>query len=79
MLGAVAEFERTLIVERTTAGLAAARARGRNGGRPSVMDVAKLARARRLLGANATLADAAAAIGVSRVTLARHLAGSRTT
>ncbi|WP_373369868.1 recombinase family protein, partial [Klebsiella aerogenes] len=33
-LAALAEFERELIAERTTAGLASARARGRNGGRP---------------------------------------------
>jgi DNA invertase Pin-like site-specific DNA recombinase len=34
LLGALAEFERSLIVERTKAGLEAARARGRRGGRP---------------------------------------------
>ena len=34
IFGAVAEFERSLIVERTNAGLSAARSRGRNGGRP---------------------------------------------
>ena len=38
MFAALAEFERELIVERTRAGLAAARARGRNGGRPRKMD-----------------------------------------
>ena len=37
VFAALAEFERDLIRERTTAGLAAARARGRQGGRPSVM------------------------------------------
>ena len=37
IFGAIAEFERTLIVERTHAGLAAARARGRKGGRPKVL------------------------------------------
>jgi len=36
-MGALAEFERQLIVERTQAGLAAARARGRNGGRPKAV------------------------------------------
>ena len=39
---ALAEFERELIVERTKAGLASARARGRNGGRPFKMTTAKL-------------------------------------
>ncbi|MBA2665983.1 MAG: recombinase family protein [Trueperaceae bacterium] len=48
--GALAEFERELIQERTRAGLAAARARGRKGGRPRKLDAKKLATARRLLG-----------------------------
>lgn len=38
MFAALAEFERELIVERTKAGLSAARARGRRGGRPRKMD-----------------------------------------
>jgi len=38
IFGALSEFERNLIRERTKAGLAAARARGRNGGRPKVLD-----------------------------------------
>ena len=42
VFAALAEFERELIVERTKAGLAAARARGRLGGRPSVMTEAKV-------------------------------------
>lgn len=37
MFGALAEFERNLIQERTQAGLAAARARGRHGGRPKAL------------------------------------------
>jgi DNA invertase Pin-like site-specific DNA recombinase len=37
VFAALAEFERNLIRERTAAGLAAARARGRHGGRPSVL------------------------------------------
>ena len=41
IFGALAEFERNLIRERTTAGLLAARARGRKGGRPKVMTVQK--------------------------------------
>jgi DNA invertase Pin-like site-specific DNA recombinase len=39
---ALAEFEHELIVERTKAGLASARAHGRNGGRPFKMTTAKL-------------------------------------
>ena len=38
LFGALAEFERNLILERTKAGLAAARARGKKGGRPKVLD-----------------------------------------
>src|SRR5580658_10356435 len=42
IFAALAEFERELIIERTKAGMAAARARGRNGGRPYKMTPAKL-------------------------------------
>ena len=45
VINAVAEFERDLLIERTQAGLAAARARGRMGGRPRKMDRATLAMA----------------------------------
>jgi len=41
IFGALAEFEHNLIQERTSAGLAAARARGRNGGRPLKLDEKK--------------------------------------
>ncbi|NKR30020.1 recombinase family protein [Rhodococcus hoagii] len=44
IFGALASFERDLIRERTSAGLAAARARGRTGGRPRTMTSAKIAR-----------------------------------
>ena len=46
MMAAFAELERDIIHERTMAGLTAARAQGRNGGRPTVMDADKLAAAR---------------------------------
>lgn len=46
MMTAFAELERDIIHERTMAGLAAARAQGRNGGRPTVMDADKLAAAK---------------------------------
>ncbi|WP_459208399.1 recombinase family protein [Francisella philomiragia] len=42
IFAALAEFEREIIRERTQAGLAAARARGKNGGRPRKMDIHKL-------------------------------------
>jgi len=76
VFGALAEFERELIRERTRAGLAAARARGRVGGRPALVTPAKLATARRILDGGGTAGEAAAAIGVSRATLYRAMAAS---
>src|SRR5262249_36183105 len=49
IIASLSEFERSLIRERAAAGLAAARARGRIGGRPKKMDAAKLALARTLM------------------------------
>jgi DNA invertase Pin-like site-specific DNA recombinase len=75
VFGALAEFERDLIRERTHAGLAAARARGRRGGRPSVMTAEKLRAARQLYDARQhTIAEIAATLGVSRATVYRSLA-----
>jgi len=48
IFGALAEFERDLIRQRTLAGLASARARGRTGGRPPSMTPTKIALARQL-------------------------------
>ncbi|MFC7975102.1 helix-turn-helix domain-containing protein [Streptomyces cinereoruber] len=76
VVGAMAEFERGLIKDRTRAGLDAARAQGRTGGRPAVMDADKLAAAevRRAKGESVTVI--AKALGVSRATLYRALAGT---
>ena len=52
IFGALAEFERDIIRERTMAGLAAARARGRVGGRPKIMDEGKVKLARTLMADN---------------------------
>lgn len=73
VVGAMAEFERSLIKDRTRAGLDAARAQGRVGGRPAVMDADKLAaaKARKRKGESATAI--AKALGVSRATLYRAL------
>ncbi|MBX9909355.1 MAG: recombinase family protein [Beijerinckiaceae bacterium] len=72
---ALAEFERELIVERTNAGLAAARARGRNGGRPFKMTSAKLRLAQAAMGKPETkIAELCAELGVTRQTLYRHVA-----
>jgi DNA invertase Pin-like site-specific DNA recombinase len=74
IFGAISEFERQLIRERTIAGLNAARARGRLGGRKPVMTDDKLAVARELIaGGQHTMAQVAATIGVGRATLYRHL------
>lgn len=76
MFGALAEFERDLIRERTQAGLAAARARGRHGGRPTVMTPEKLALARQLRDDRdnpKTAEQIAQLLGVSRTALYRGL------
>jgi len=74
ILGGVAEFERDLISERTNEGLAAARARGRKGGRRPVLSSAKVAHARKLRdGGDHTMAEIADLVGCSRATLYRVL------
>jgi DNA invertase Pin-like site-specific DNA recombinase len=74
VFGALAEFERELIRERTKAGLEAARARGRKGGRPSVMTPEKLAAARKLYeSGDQTMAEIARSLSVSRSSLYRAL------
>lgn len=72
LFGALAEFEAQLIRERTQAGLAAARARGRFGGRPSVWTPAKLqaARSMRVTG-DYDVATIARTLGVSRASVYR--------
>ena len=70
----LAEFERDVIRERTVAGLAAARARGRNGGRISSFTPSKLRRAQAALAAKDTsVADLCAELGVSKTTMYRNL------
>jgi DNA invertase Pin-like site-specific DNA recombinase len=74
VFAALAEFERDLIRERTSAGLAAARARGRHGGRPSVMTVPKLQVAREMYASGRyTVGAIAKTLGVSRASIYRHL------
>ena len=76
IMASLAQFERDLIQERTMAGLAAARARGKVGGRPPIMTTEKLAVARRVLDEGKPKAVIAKTIGVSRPTLYAHLAAS---
>ncbi len=74
IFGALAEFERELIRERTQAGLAAARARGHHGGRPTVMTPDKVATARQMYAAKDFTVEAIAQVlGVSRASIYRHL------
>ena len=74
IFGALAEFERSLIRERTNAGLKAARARGRNGGRPKKLDTRKLAVAETLLNdPKLTVKEVAEQVGVARSTLYTYL------
>ena len=74
IFAALAEFERELISERTVAGLASARARGRSGGRPFKMTPAKLRLAMASMGKPETkVAALCEELGVTRQTLYRHV------
>lgn len=74
IFAALAEFERELISERTVAGLASARARGRSGGRPFKMTPAKLRLAMASMGKPETKVGVLCEeLGVTRQTLYRHV------
>lgn len=73
VVGALAEFERDLIRERTLAGIRTAAANGRKGGRPSTVSAEQLAQARRLLAEGTGPSAAARAVGVTRQALGRAL------
>jgi len=73
VFASLAEFERDLIRERTQAGLAAARARGRRGGRPTVLSPVKRKQATRMITEGTPIVEVAQALGVSRSTLYRQL------
>jgi len=75
LFGALAEFERNLIRERTQAGMAAARVRGRMGGRPTRLDPVKLALALRLHREDKhTIKEICQMMGISKSTLYNYLA-----
>ena len=78
VFGALAEFERDIIRERTLAGLAAARARGRKGGRPRHLDDKKKRHAA-MLHSDPTnsVKDICRTLGISKATLYRYLAEQR--
>jgi DNA invertase Pin-like site-specific DNA recombinase len=74
VFAALAQFERDLIRERTAAGLAAARARDRHGGRPSVMTAHKARVAQEMYRSGQYSVSAiATTLGVSRASIYRHL------
>jgi len=75
LMGALAEFERDLIRERTNAGLAAARARGRVGGRPRKLKTSgKVLLARQMFADQShSIPEICAALGISRATLYRYV------
>lgn len=78
VFGALAEFERSIIRERTRAGLDAARARGRKGGRPPKLQAQDLKAARAMLADKSiTVEDVAKHLRVSTATLYRHLPAAR--
>ena len=78
MFGALAEFERSLIRERTRAGLAAAKKAGRTGGRPPKLTDSDIQAAKAML-ANPDIgvAEVAHRLGVSQATLYRHIPSAR--
>jgi len=74
LFGSLAEFERDIIRERTKAGLEAARARGRVGGRPKALDDKQIQLARQLMSNPSNSAsDVSKTLGISRSTLYRNL------
>jgi DNA invertase Pin-like site-specific DNA recombinase len=75
MMGALAEFERALIVERTRAGLAAAKTRGVRLGRRPVISRAQLDHARTLIEGGESATAVARSLKVGRATLYRALKG----
>jgi putative resolvase len=79
LIASLAEFERELTIERTIAGLEAAKARGANLGSPTVWAPQRAEAAETLLAAGATVTQAAAALGVSRATIYRHANPPKTT
>lgn len=74
VFAALAEFERNVIRERTHAGLAAARARGRKGGRKPALDEKQIREIKALLrDPEIQVSDVAKRYGVSRATVYKHV------
>lgn len=78
VFGALAEFERGIIRERTMAGLENAKRHGRVGGRPRAMNADDIAAAKALLASpDITVEAVAERVGVSAATLYRYFPGGR--
>ena len=78
VFAAMAEFERELTLERTHAGLVAAKALGRRGGRKPAMGAAEIRRAKAMLAEpTITVEEVAQQLGVRASTLYRHIPGGR--
>jgi DNA invertase Pin-like site-specific DNA recombinase len=73
IFGALAEFERNLIRERTQAGLTAARARGRTGGRPKALTSKQLSIAQELYEKRHPIAEICRILKISKATLYRAI------
>jgi DNA invertase Pin-like site-specific DNA recombinase len=73
IFGALSEFERNLIRERTQAGLTAARARGKKGGRPKVITVQKRSIAQELYNTGHPILDICRTLKISRASLYRAI------
>jgi len=74
IFGALAEFERDIIRERTTAGLEADRARGKRGGRPKALSPERIKLARKLYAdTNTSVPEICKMLGISRHTLQRYV------
>lgn len=73
IMGALAEFERSLIIERTKAGLAAAKRKGKRLGRRPALSAPQIAHARKLIAGGESASDVAKTLNVARSTLYLHL------
>ncbi len=73
VFGALAEFERNLIRERTNAGLSAARARGRNGGKRQKLDDQQRELALRVYNEGTSVKEICQTMGISKLTLYRYV------
>jgi len=74
VLGAVAHFERALIIERTKAGIEAAKARGVRFGRKPALDAEEISEAISMIGHGSSIQEAANKFGIGKSTLYRYMA-----